>query len=395
MKIAIASSGLEHVKRGIEAWADDTALALSRKGVDVTLFKGSGVKRRPYEVVLPCFKRGSFGARLLSRACRHYLWRFGLASEYGVEQVTFALSLINRLRGFDLLHTQDPQLAWVIEKARRLGWVDAKLVLAHGTEEPLEYLNRFEWVQELAPVYLQEDREQGIAKPWFAIPNFVDTQRFQPEGRLDAKGELGIPEDTFVVLMVCAVKRVHKRVDWAIQEFRNFLDERPHLKTRLLIAGAQENDTPYLMELGTSLLRGKVEFLINYPREKIAGLYRAADVFLHASFHEMMPIALLEALASGLPVLANRAPIFQWIVGEGGDLIDVSQEGEGCRALLRYLDKSHRQDKSRLAREQAVKNFSSEVVISKICQMYGEVLSHENKETKRFADEGVAVRCLP
>ena len=380
MKIAIASSGLEHVKRGIEAWADDLALALSEEGVDVTLFKGSGVRKRPYEVVLPCLRRGSAGAKALSYVSRHYLWRLGLASEYGVEQVTFALSLLNRLRGFDILHTQDPQLAWVIEKARRFGGLKTKVILAHGTEEPLEYLNRFEWVQELAPVYLEKDREKGITKPWFAIPNFVDTQRFYPDKRLSARGELGIPEGTFVVLMVCAIKRVHKRVDWAIQEFRNFLDRMPHLKTQLLIAGAREDDTSYLMEVGRCLLGPKVEFLINYPREKIPELYRAADVMLHAAFHEMMPIALLEALASGLPIIANHATIFQWIMGEAGDLVDASKEGEGCAALLKYLNENYRQEKSRLARERAVNNFSDEVVVSQICRMYEEVMNHAQSQ---------------
>jgi hypothetical protein len=40
MKIAIASSGLGHVTRGIETWADDLGTALHRCGVNVTLFKG-------------------------------------------------------------------------------------------------------------------------------------------------------------------------------------------------------------------------------------------------------------------------------------------------------------------------------------------------------------------
>ena len=380
MKIAIASSGLEHIKRGIEAWADDLAFALSKEGREVTLFKGSGVRRRPYEVVLPCFKRGSLGAKVLSHACRHYLWRLGLGSEYGVEQVTFALHLIKRLQGFDILHTQDPQLAWTVEKARRLGRVRTQVILAHGTEEPLGFLSQFDRVQELAPVYLEKDREEGIAKPWFAIPNFVNTERFRPEGRTRARSELGIPEDTFVVLMVCAIKMFHKRVDWALQAFRVFLDQAPRLRAKLLIAGAKEDDTSYLMQLGKSLLGENVEFLVNYPREKIARLYNAADVMFHASFQEMMPIALLEALASGLPIVANRAPIFEWIVGDAGDLVDVSREKEAARALHPYLDENYRQNKSGLARERAVQNFSSEVVVSQICRMYEEVMHHAKSQ---------------
>ena len=42
MKIAIASSGLGHVNRGIEAWADDLGAALFVGGHSVLLCKGAG-----------------------------------------------------------------------------------------------------------------------------------------------------------------------------------------------------------------------------------------------------------------------------------------------------------------------------------------------------------------
>ena len=57
MKIAIASTGLGHIYRGVEAWADDTAATLYKKGIDVTLFKGGGEPEHPYEVVVPCYQR--------------------------------------------------------------------------------------------------------------------------------------------------------------------------------------------------------------------------------------------------------------------------------------------------------------------------------------------------
>ncbi|MCK4817714.1 hypothetical protein KA005_18235 [bacterium] len=52
MKVAIASSGLGHIYRGMEAWAEDLAQALFEKGVDVTLFRGAGPLRNEYDVIL-------------------------------------------------------------------------------------------------------------------------------------------------------------------------------------------------------------------------------------------------------------------------------------------------------------------------------------------------------
>ena len=56
-RIAIASSGLGHVARGIEAWADDLAAALAARGEDVLLFKGAGDATRPFECVVTCWRR--------------------------------------------------------------------------------------------------------------------------------------------------------------------------------------------------------------------------------------------------------------------------------------------------------------------------------------------------
>src|SRR4051812_47545346 len=92
LRIAIASSGLGHVARGIEAWATDLAQGLAGRGVDVTLFKGAGQAKAPYERVLPCWTREApHTRRLLDWLPRSLGWRLGLGSGYGVEQTTFAL----------------------------------------------------------------------------------------------------------------------------------------------------------------------------------------------------------------------------------------------------------------------------------------------------------------
>jgi len=48
---------------------------------------------------------------------------------------------------------------------------------------------------------------------------------------------------------------------------------------------------------------------------------------LLCSLKEMMPIALLEAIASGLPCIVNRHPVLEWITGPGGEAIDMTQTG--------------------------------------------------------------------
>ena len=160
MKIAIASSGLGHVARGVEAWAATTAAALAEKGVDVVLFAAGAAERptphqsehdagqalnssQPTRVVIPCLKRGSVAARAIAGCCSQLGgWRYGLGSRYQVEQTTFARGLVRELRdgNFDIVHLQDPWLAWLLQKAGSQGKHAAEVILAHGTEEDVAFL---------------------------------------------------------------------------------------------------------------------------------------------------------------------------------------------------------------------------------------------------------------
>ncbi len=195
MKIAIASSGLGHVARGIETWALDLAQALARHAatsadaadIEVTLFAAAPlpacnppvttgstgstatdgkqwestkfttkIHTEPCSLsleIVPCIKRGSRAAGWLTRMMPGFTWRWGLKSTYGWEQFTFWLALRRRLRrgGYDILHVQDPMLAYWCRVWRRRGWITTREILAHGTEESPEFLAQFEFVQHLAP----------------------------------------------------------------------------------------------------------------------------------------------------------------------------------------------------------------------------------------------------
>src|SRR5260370_32871479 len=88
-RVAIASSGLGHIPRGIETWAADTARALRRAGQDVTLFQGAGVPTEEWQQVVPCARRFEPAAQQWVRRLRRLGgWRYGLVSGYQGEQTT-------------------------------------------------------------------------------------------------------------------------------------------------------------------------------------------------------------------------------------------------------------------------------------------------------------------
>ena len=384
MRIAVASSGLGHVSRGVEAWAVDLGRTLADRGDAVVLCKGDGESESEFERVVPCWTRESGRtARLLERLPRAVAWRLGLWSGYGVEQTTFALRLIGLLRRerADILHVQDPQVALIMQRARRLGLVRAKTILAHGTEEPPAFLKKFDHLQHLAPWHLEEARAAGAWRPtWTAIPNFIDTERFRP-GRAEAlRAELGIPPEALVVLTAAAVKRQHKRIDHLLAEFARLRDRAPGLPAWLVVAGGWEADTDDLVREGHERLGDRVRFLIRFPRDRMPDLYRTADAFVLASLKEMMPIALLEAIASGLPCLVNRHPVVEWMAGPGGRAVDMAAPGALAAAMAELLgDASDRARLGSLARAHCGENFGRDRVVEQILDYYRFVLGHDRR----------------
>ncbi len=189
LKIAVASSGLGHIRRGVETWADDLGRALRARGVDATTFQGSypivnGVAVDPApNVVISCLPRfGARAERVASLFAPLHGWRYGMGSGYQVEQTTFALNLWRRIgRTHDILHVQDPQVALVFELLRRAGLTGIRVILGHGTEETTAFLQRLSFLQHLAPTYLADwEPKRPKRQLSFAVPNFVDTNRFRP-----------------------------------------------------------------------------------------------------------------------------------------------------------------------------------------------------------------------
>jgi glycosyltransferase involved in cell wall biosynthesis len=379
LKIAIASSGLAHVRRGVETWAQDLGAALRKRGVEATTFQGSAGPGETGTVV-PCWKRFDAKAQRVVRLLRPVGgWRFGLGSGYEVEQTTFALNLWPRIRrSFDILHVQDPHVALLFEYLHRAGLSRPRVVLAHGTEEETEFLRRFSYLQHLAPNYLEDwEAFRPPRQAAFAIPNFVDIDRFRPGDKIAARAAAGLPEipgDALIFLSVGALKNTHKRMDYLMREFSAWRRTQPG-NAMLVIVGARDYETDEILRLGAELDPDAIRLLENVTRDRVLNLLQAADVFTLASLHEMMPIAVLEALAAGLPVACNDDPTLRWMVGDAGSIGDISRPGGLAAQFTAMLDGERRAQMSVAARQRAENMFSEAVVVDRILAMYHEVMA--------------------
>ena len=369
-RIAVACSGLGHIQRGVEAWASDLAHGLNEAGVAVTLFSGAPADGA---IDVPCLRRTSGTSHFVARLFRHAGgWRYGASSPYEIEQTSFSLSLWSKIRrGFDILHVQDPHIARFFETAHRLGISRPQVIYVNGTGEDGSVMRRFRNLQLLTDQARDQWRgHEPNGQSVFTIPNFVDTETFTPGDRQRARSRFDLPQDKVIVLCCAAIRRYHKRIDHLLTEFAT-ISRRDVI---LVIAGGREADTDEVMAQGMGLLGDRVRFLPDVPRVDMPSLYQAADLFVLASLHEMFGIVLIEAMASGLPIVCHDTPDFRTIAGPAGTYQDASVPGGLAAGITAMLDLDARLACARQARIHAKQHFSETVIIPEIIAMYRSVL---------------------
>jgi glycosyltransferase involved in cell wall biosynthesis len=382
-RIAVACSGLGHIRRGIESWAQDLEKALRRRGVSVCLF-GGAAGDIPGLVPVGCWKRTGWPAREGAKLLKHLGgWRYYAGSPYEIEQLTFSIGLWRRIRNsFDILHVQDPVIASILDRLHHAGLSRPRVILANGTGESDEKLAAFPVIQHLTPFSSTGAPYQAATgQTIFTVPNFIDLIAFRPAGpvqdRMDTRRRLGLGENDFVALCCAAIRRYHKRIDYLIEEFGHFLDTAPAQTSRLVIVGGRESDTDELAEMAKARLGDRVRILMDYPRIDMPALYRAADVFVITSLFETFGIVLLEAMASGLPVICHDNPTFRFVAGPAGLYCDLSSKG-ALRDKLAMMSKAEQRAVfAASARRHVEMNFSESVAMDQILLMYRKVFEAE------------------
>ncbi|WP_418668142.1 glycosyltransferase family 1 protein [Allofournierella sp.] len=136
------------------------------------------------------------------------------------------------------------------------------------------------------------------------LPNGIDPGRFaaDPAARVAVRAELGLSPETLVFGHVGRFTP-QKNHGLLLDIFAAIAARRP--ASSLLLAGTGPLQDEMRRRAEALGLGGKVQFL--GARQDVPRLLQAMDCFLFPSLHEGLPVTLIEAQASGLPVLASAA----------------------------------------------------------------------------------------
>lgn len=160
------------------------------------------------------------------------------------------------------------------------------------------------------------------------IPNGVDLNRFKIK-------DYRLKNGTKTVLAVGAFTE-QKRLNLAIDAVAMLKDK----NVKLVIAGGGGDKKQEIMDYGLKILGSNRFKVISVPYEEMPEVYRNADVFtLPSKPTEAFGNVLIEAMASGLPVVATDDPIRHEIVGDAGLFVDPSDKDVYASALDKALNK--------------------------------------------------------
>ncbi|WP_281405315.1 glycosyltransferase family 4 protein [Rhizobium sp. FKL33] len=153
-------------------------------------------------------------------------------------------------------------------------------------------------------------RRFGENVPVHVIRNGIDLKKFENLDRVNIRQKLGIPDTKKVVIQVGRIAPV-KQQHLSYQALRGVLED---LNIELWYVGLTENKAYQSMlrrEIEGDGLAAFTSFLGS--RDDVHELLAAADVFVMPSLAEAHSVAMLEALVSGLPVVASDIAAFSFV----------------------------------------------------------------------------------
>lgn len=201
------------------------------------------------------------------------------------------------------------------------------------------------------------------------IPNGIDLREFPSTIERAAHGGVAC------VLFVGRLYSQQKGLEILIQALSHI---HPSMKFQLNIVGEDWGGASSILDLAKKLgVEDRIKILGRLSRNELLRRYASADLFVLPSLFEPFGIALLEAMASGLPVVASRVGGIPEVIEEGktGLLVPPSNAEELGAAIERLLsDEGKRRIMGHAGQERAAL-FSWDLIVPRIRKVYEEAIA--------------------
>ena len=199
----------------------------------------------------------------------------------------------------------------------------------------------------------------------------IDLDKFQKKEptRQEIRNKLGIPDGKIILM---SVGELTKRKN--------------HMVVIDALARLKEYDILYVICGDGPLkarLRAKAEELGVRDRVKLLGfrkdiaeLHKAADIFVFPSLQEGLPVAVMEAMASGLPIVASRIRGNEDLLqnNRGGYLVKAQDSEQLAEVISKMIKAPEQRAKMEKRNLEIIRHYGQETVLQKMKEFFDEIV---------------------
>lgn len=308
----------------------------------------------------------------------------------------YLLGLEKQLKGFDIVHTAETYFHYTQQclNAKKKGYV--KKVIATVLEN-IPFNNEGIWGRKAFKKRAREELDHIIAltgktkeallaegcdpKKITVISHFIDTRRFKPKRFPELKKSQFRESKTLMILFVGRLESYKGVYDLLYAAKRLIMDT--DLKTNALsfifVGNGSEKNRLLSLEKQLGIEKFIVHKEVSY--DDMPNVYNQADIFVAPSkatdtWQEQYNTTLLEAQASGLPIVTTESGGIPENIGDAGLIIPPADFVSLFDAIKKFiLHPKLRIEYSRRARKRAVEVHDATIGANKLAQLYESLLS--------------------
>jgi len=203
------------------------------------------------------------------------------------------------------------------------------------------------------------------------IPNGVDLDRFRPASSKPTKERMGVDGRTLRLLTVGRLSTT-KRLPVLIETMESLRGGGCDVQLTIVGGGALQDDLRQAIQ--DKGLQDAIHITGRCEGQEMPEVYRAHDVFISASAQEGMSNAMLEAMASGLPIVTTRCEGVDELICDNGLVVDAPQPQELARAVGVLANDAQAWSAMSIAARRRAERFTWHRVAHSYLQLYARVI---------------------
>jgi putative colanic acid biosynthesis glycosyltransferase len=240
------------------------------------------------------------------------------------------------------------------------------LFLDHSKQMFIDKRSWFTSVKNMTLVPVSNWLAGEVRKSFFAnhpivpVYNWVDSTIFKPTYD-DVKTKYGIPQNKFIILGVSAG---WNRRDSKLDDF-------------IRLAHIISKDVMIVLVGGTKALPHIDSSILHIPyvhnTRELAGIYSAADVYVHLSLEDTFGKVIVEALSCGTPAIVYNSTACPEILGPGCGYVVEKKDVAGVFGAINKIRSNGKQSYSGRCAQHAGEKYDMAANIAKIISLYKDV----------------------